>query len=375
MDFSIYPLQRYDKNRLYIFFEDENGDRIRRSTGISYPKGASKKKREQAHKQAEEKGIALVLDHFKNHRQRQQEKEKAPLLSTYLEEYYLPDLRSNNAKSTYDRYKLAFDHLLRICGDLPLDDYDRQLISKYKLYRLNKDQVEKTTIDLELRSIKACFSWAEKHDFLVKNPYQGQDILYDAKKTKRAFTSTEIQKLLKYTEGKLIGLIVRLAYYTGMRIGEMNQLKWNMINLEERYIDIPPEITKTDKGRLFPLEKKAFNIIKIFELILKKKMNKAPEYYQDKTKDDCFVLPKERGHGQYARRSIQQKFRRTLRKIGLPDELKFHCLRHSFATHTLEKGGEMYKVSKLMGHSSTKVTSDFYDHTDSLSFRETAGLL
>jgi integrase/recombinase XerD len=240
---------------------------------------------------------------------------------------------------------------------------------------LNKDQVEKTTIDLELRSIKACFSWAEKHDFLVKNPYQGQDILYDAKKTKRAFTSTEIQKLLKYTEGKLIGLIVRLAYYTGMRIGEMNQLKWNMINLEERYIDIPPEITKTDKGRLFPLEKKAFNIIKIFELILKKKMNKAPEYYQDKTKDDCFVLPKERGHGQYARRSIQQKFRRTLRKIGLPDELKFHCLRHSFATHTLEKGGEMYKVSKLMGHSSTKVTSDFYDHTDSLSFRETAGLL
>jgi len=375
MNFSIYPLQRYDKNRLYIYFEDENGDRIRRSTGISYPKGASKKKREIAHKNAEEKGIELVLDYFKNHRQSQQEKEKALPLSTYLEDYYLPDLKSDSAESTYDRYKLAFKHLLRICGDLPLDEYDRQLISEYKLYRLNKDQVEKTTINIELRSIKACFSWAVKNDFLVKNPYQGQDILLDAKVTKRAFTNTEIQKLFKHTEGELIGLIVRLAYFTGMRIGEMNKLKWNMINFEERYIDIPPEITKTNKGRLVPLGKKAFNIIKIFELMLNKKMKKAPKYYQNKTKEDCYVLPKERGHGQYAVRSIQQKFRRTLRKLGLPDELKIHCLRHSFATHTLEKGGEMYAVSKLMGHSSVKVTSDFYDHTDPLSYRETAGLL
>ena len=59
----------------------------------------------------------------------------------------------------------------------------------------------------------------------------------------------------------------------------------------------------------------------------------------------------------------------------IPKELTFHCLRHSFATNCLENGGNMYAVSKIMGHSTPQVTSDFYDHTTALNYRSVDDLL
>jgi len=62
-------------------------------------------------------------------------------------------------------------------------------------------------------------------------------------------------------------------------------------------------------------------------------------------------------------------------EAGLPKELKFHCLRHSFATHVLQKWDDIYGVSKIMGHSTPQVTSDFYDHTTALNYRSVVDLL
>jgi site-specific recombinase XerD len=60
---------------------------------------------------------------------------------------------------------------------------------------------------------------------------------------------------------------------------------------------------------------------------------------------------------------------------GLPKELKFHCLRHSFATHVLQKGADIYGVSKIMGHPTLIVTAEFYDHCTALNYRGVTDLL
>ena len=64
-----------------------------------------------------------------------------------------------------------------------------------------------------------------------------------------------------------------------------------------------------------------------------------------------------------------------MNKAGLPKELKFHCLRHSFATHVLEKDANIYAVSKVMGHSTPNVTAQFYDHTTALNYRSVMDFL
>ena len=90
---------------------------------------------------------------------------------------------------------------------------------------------------------------------------------------------------------------------------------------------------------------------------------------------ECYLLQKDRGFGQYMSRSLQDMFRKYMNKADLPKELTFHCLRHSFATHVLERGADLYGVSKIMGHSSPAVTAAFYDHTTALNYRGVADLL
>src|SRR6056297_2676770 len=106
---------------------------------------------------------------------------------------------------------------------------------------------------------------------LQRMPYKGQDYLFEANANRRAFKEFVIKKLFRVTEGKMIGLNVRLAYYTGMRIGEMSDIILRLVNLEDKYIQLPAEITKANCARAVPLNDKAFNVIKIFENQLRAK--------------------------------------------------------------------------------------------------------
>ncbi|WP_445665559.1 tyrosine-type recombinase/integrase [Fodinibius sp. AD559] len=376
MDYAVYPFKRKNKYRLYVRFEDENGERKHLSTGITYPLKASKKKRKKAQQEAKQKAADLLVDYFKEQRILEEEESKAMELSDYLGEYYWPHVGATCADTTLVSYQGALNHFMRIIGDDPLDEYDRKMISKYKIHRLDQENIAKTTINIEIRSIKAAFSWAYKNDFLQSHPYKGQEFLFKTKSKKREFKRYEIKKLLEHTEGTHIGLVIKLAYFTGMRIGEMTKVTWNMVNLDDRYIDLSAGITKTFQRRAIPLGNKAYYVAKMFGNILDQKMKKSPEKYKNVTREECYLLQKQRGHGQYKTRSIQDKFRRCMNEAGLPKELTFHCLRHSFATHVLENSdADLFGVSKLLGHTTPNVTAEFYAHTDALNYRQIADMI
>jgi len=375
MDYKIYPFKRYKKFRLYVQFIDSIGQEILRSTGAAYPIRSKKSERMDAYKQAQ-KGVMKIIDqHEKKLNRGHDPIQTNPILSRYLETDYYPYLRSNRREGTLVSYRNALNHFLRINSDRRLSQYKRIDIEKYKHHRLESDGVRKVTINIEIRGIKAAFSWAYKHDILEKHPLKGQGFLFDVKAHKRAFKDYELQRLFKFTNGKMIGLVIRLAYHTGMRIGELSSIKWKLVDLKDKFIYLPAEITKTNSSRSVPLNPEAFNIVKIFESQLRSKVQKYPNWYNERDKMDCFLLQKDRGHGQYVRRSIQDMFRKSMKEAGLPQELTFHSLRHSFATHALEKGANIYGVSKIMGHSTPMVTSQFYDSTTALNYRDITDLL
>jgi len=182
--------------------------------------------------------------------------------------------------------------------------------------------------------------------------------------------------LLEATEDQPIGWVIRLTYFTGMRLGEISNLTWDMIRLEdEPFINLPKEITKSSTSRDIPLGKKAMLIIRQLEQCLEQKKKQFPAIFNDLPEYKTHVLIKKRGWGQYKKRSIQDMFRKVMRQEGLPEELTFHCLRHSFATHVLPKSGNLIGVSKILGHSTTQVTQQFYDHTTALNYRDVADLI
>lgn len=109
---------------------------------------------------------------------------------------------------------------------------------------------------------------------------------------------------MKQKEGKMIGLVIRLSYYTGMRVGELSKMQWRMVNLDKRYIHLISTITKAAKSRIIPLSPHAFNIIKILESQLKEKRKKHQAWYKNKPFPSCHVLQKMRGVGRYECRSI-----------------------------------------------------------------------
>ncbi|NBC65657.1 MAG: tyrosine-type recombinase/integrase [Bacteroidetes bacterium] len=374
MDYKLYPFKRYGKYRLYVQFVNSFGDEVTLSTGETYSLNAKKQERSDAYKNAQRKIKQIVAKHEKKINSGYQEVSTNPKLATYLNDEYYPYLSANRRPATLVSYRNALDHFLRICKNRRLAQYQRMDIEKYKQQRL-EEGIRKITINIEIRGIKAAFSWAYKHDILEKHPLKGQGFLFDTKAHRRAFTDYELTRLFKFTDGKMIGLVIRLAYNTGMRVGELSAIKWKMVDLENRSIFLPAEITKTNSSRSVPLNSNAFNIVKILETQLRSKRQKYPEWYKDRDKMECYLLQKDRGYGQYERRSIQDMFRKAMKKAGLPKELTFHSLRHTFATNALKKGADIYGVSKIMGHSTPMVTSQFYDSTTALNYRDIADLL
>ncbi|HCT53844.1 MAG TPA: hypothetical protein DF712_15440 [Balneola sp.] len=371
MDFKIYPFKRNKKYIIYVRYTDQRGKTRNLSTGISYPPSCSAKIKKEAMNQAHKKAVTMLVDEIQ---QATIPIEERLLLSNFLESKYFKHLEHNLAEKSYPIYANALSNFLRICGNKAIGEYKRSDIQEYKLHRLSEGR-KKTTINIEMRSIKAGFGWAEKNDFLLKSPFRGQDFLFETRGKRPEFKRGQLERLFKATEGSKFGLALQLAYYTGMRIGEATHIKWRMIDLNQASITIPARITKSNKDRTIPLSKQALSILNIFRLELRKRMRNNPEWYKGKTIEDCFVLMKEDEPGQYKSRSIQDRLSNVKLELELPKELTFHSLRHSFATHILEKNGNIYAVSKILGHSSTEVTSRYYDHTTTMAYKDQVNLL
>lgn len=195
MEYKIYPFKREGKIRFYVRFEDQHGKQRNLSTGVAIPFKHTNKQRYEAEKQAEKAAKQKVLSHFDmNHPVRKKSIDK---LTDYLENYYYPHMRANRAARTLQTYQRALNHLLELSGDHPLPFYNRSHMHDYKIHRFDNDGVRKTTINIELRAIKAAFSWAYKNDYVDHFAFKGQEYLFETRVTKREFKNHELQRLFE----------------------------------------------------------------------------------------------------------------------------------------------------------------------------------
>ena len=143
--------------------------------------------------------------------------------------------------------------------------------------------------------------------------------------------------------------VIMVAYMTGMRRGEILELKWDRVNLSEGYVDLTPEDTKTDEPRRIYFG--SINELKdvFIDADLKKKAGQELIF----TKDDGSPVPKW---------YIQRLFKKACLKVKVYP-YRLHDLRHSFNTNMTKAGVDQVVVMKLTGH---KTNAMFlrYSHID-----------
>lgn len=145
---------------------------------------------------------------------------------------------------------------------------------------------------------------------------------------------------------ELISKIIITAYFTGLRINELLNLRWTNIDFKEAVLTVGDSkfTTKGRNQRQVPIFDKVMELFKVLE------KNK-------KDKND-FVFRTPSGK-RFTKDYVSKTFKKICRDLGLDEGIKFHSNRHAYGSLLASKGVPIYHIKELMGHSSS-VTSERY---------------
>lgn len=266
--------------------------------------------------------------------------------------------------STYSNYRLKLSrHIYPVLGSIPLTQLSKHDVEGFARLLASQD-LSNSTIQNIIQLLKTGMKQALNEDKIMHNPCVDVVLPPARKAVVHALSINEQERLEQVALSKESGTAVILALYTGMRIGEISGLRWTDIDMQKNSISIrrtisripsPTVVGKTEFYIDLPKTPTSLREIPLpgnLKNYLQEKQTLATGHYVVNCKGD-FTEP----------RIIRSRFKTMLKQAKLP-YVRFHSLRHTFATRCLEQGVDVATVSKLLGHASAKMTLDTY--TDSL---------
>ena len=248
----------------------------------------------------------------------------------YLTEY----CPMNKAESTIVRDESYLrNHLVPAFGGLTLNKITPKIVSQYK-YRKLTEGLKLSTVALQLKIMSKMFSLAMKEwEWVQDNPVTKVSIGKINNEVDRWLTIEEEEKLLSLSPRWLWEIIV-FALNTGLRRGEILSLTWKQVDLFRKTITILEQKNKS-KDTL-PLNAKAMEIMKSRAKIRS-------------IKNDLVFFS--RNGTKLKGPNVLRSFKLVAKSAEIYD-LRFHDLRHTFATRMIQAGVDIYKVQKLLRHKS-----------------------
>jgi len=209
--------------------------------------------------------------------------------------------------------------------------------------------------DVYFRNLKAALNKAVEWNYIINNPCSKVKLPKKQVTTPPFISEDELMTICEKIGNETICDIVKTAFYTGLRLNELINLKWKNIELKNKLLKVGDEefVTKSRKQRTVPLHDKVYNILK--------------ERY-DAGKNKKYVFAKSNNH-RYTGDCASRTFKRACREAGIDEKITFHCLRHSYASFLVQKGVSIYVIKDLLGHSSMVVT-ERYSHLNTDALRE-----
>lgn len=255
------------------------------------------------------------------------------------------------SQRTYEHYSNVLRlHILPRFGKLPIQQI--QIAHAHKLIEdLQKKGHNSKGINLILGVFKRVLIEATREDRLEKNPLQYLREMKEEPSPDVYMTTEEIQKVLEASQGHYFYSLFILAINTGMRRGEVAGLCWDKVNFATGLIEIARirdrnglgDRTKTYTSRRYiPMN-----------VVVKNHLQGLKE----KAQGSLVVTDKD--GGEFDVNHLNRDFTKFQKKAGLTQHFRFHDLRHTFASHFMMNGGNIYDLQKILGHSSLEMTQRY----------------
>ena len=268
---------------------------------------------------------------------------------------YLEHLKFERGLSdnTISAYKRDLNQLANFSDQNPKQINAKQ-ISAY-LQHLHSIGYSPRSQGRVLSALRGFFNWMIDEEHVSEHPV----ILFENPKTGRKLPVVlSVQEVVRLLEAIPMNeefatrdrAIIELLYACGLRVSEACTLNHSLLRLQEGYIIVTG---KGNKQRLVPIHKEA---VKHLELYLE--YGRPHQKCQPKHSDTVFLS--NRGAA-LSRQSIFLKIKKFAASAGIKKAISPHTMRHSFATHLMERGADLRIVQQLLGHESI-TTTEIYTH-------------
>ena len=282
-----------------------------------------------------------------------------------------------SSHQTYQGY--IHNHIRPNIGDIPLEkltSLDLQKFYKKLLVQGRVDRVEakgqpkglsaKTVRNIH-QILSSALKLAQEQRLILTNPAEGCALPRVEHQEMKTLTTVQLASFFREARESGVFELYYLELATGLRRGELLGLKWEDVDLERGDLRVRRQVSRIN-GEVVEAPLKTKNAYRT--LPLAEDTVSVLREQRKKVGNSPWVFPSPDG-GPISPDSVLHMLHRVLKRAGLP-KVRFHDLRHTFATLALQNGVDVKTVSGMLGHFSAGFTLDTYAHITSAAQRQAA---
>ena len=222
------------------------------------------------------------------------------------------------------------------------------------LLSLRKKNLNTKSVVRDLSAIRSFFRFLIQEGILETNPVEDLESPKVAKTLPEILSLKEIEQILEQPNlqtplGMRDRAMLEILYATGMRVSELTHLPTHQVNLEGGFVLL---YGKGSKERIVPLGSEAMRWVALYL--------KGARGALSKGKESAFLFINRSGK-EMSRQRFWRNLKDYAKKAGLHKRISPHLLRHSFASHLLERGADLRSVQMMLGHVDIS-TTQIYTH-------------
>lgn len=297
----------------------------------------------------------------------------------WMDEWFEAYAKVKVRPSSHQTYKGYIEnHIKPNIGDIPIEKLTSLQLQKFYRLLLTEGRIPRIESEKQPRGLSAktvrninqvissAMDMAVRHKLILSNPTEGCELPKVEHREMKTLPAEQLGAFLREAKESGVYELYYLDLATGLRRGELLGLKWEDIDLQNGIIHVRRQVARVDgEVKELPLKtKNSYRNISISQDAV------AMLTEMEAHRSSVYVFPSSTG-GPISPDSVNNMLHRVLKRAGLPS-IRFHDLRHTFATLALQNGVNIKTVSGMLGHFSAGFTLDTYAHVTTSAQKEAA---
>ena len=303
-------------------------------------------------------------------------------VGTWMDAWFENVAKIKVRPSSHQTYRGSIDnHIKPNIGNIPLEKLTtmelqklyRKLLTSGRVERIEAENQPKGLSAKTVRNIHQVISsamdLAVAQKIILENPTNACSLPRVEHKEMQTISAEQLQVFLEEAKRSGVYEMYYIELSTGLRRGELLGLKWEDIDMKQGIIQVRRQVSRID-GKIVEAPLKTKNSYRA--VTISPQAVEVLKEQKEKTNDE-YVFPSPNG-GPISPDSVNNMLHRVLDRAGIP-RVRFHDMRHTFATLALQNGVDIKTVSGMLGHFSAGFTLDTYAHVTTAAQKEAAATM